>query len=144
MALPLFFPPVRYVKCIDASHAVSIELLCQMADTRCEAFGPWTQRPVVLRDAMNTSPSMEAEPGDWGTVQICAPYPKEKIRQARWALGALAFVLFDGVARATVAGKTWAKIERLRGRSKDARRPRNIAERQERFRSRARIRPVVP
>ena len=139
MTLPLFFPPVHYVKFIDQRHAVSIELLCRIADTHCEAFGRWTQRPIVLLDAIEATPSLEAEPGDWGPVQICAPYPEDKVRQARWALGALAFVLFDGVARATVAGKAWARVERPRGRSKNVRRPLSIAERQERFRSRASI-----
>ena len=107
-----------------------------MADTRCEGLGAWTQRPIVLCDAIETAPWLLAEPGDWGAVQIGAPHHANRVRQSRWALGALAYVLFDGVARATVNGKEWARIERPRGRQHEARRVLSNAERQARFRER--------
>lgn len=136
MALPLFFPTVRYVKVIDRSGALTLERLCEVAQTRCEALGAWTRRPIVLCDAKDRSPWLLAEPGDWGAVQIGAPYGGDPMRQARWALGALAYVLFDGVARATVNGKDWARIERPAGRTSELRRPQSNAERQRRFRAR--------
>ena len=107
-----------------------------MADTRCDALGAWTQRPIVLRDAIDTAPWLLAEPGDWGAVEIGAPHHANRVRQSRWALGALAYVLFDGIARATVNGKAWARIERPRGRQHEARRVQSNAERQAGFRAR--------
>lgn len=108
-----------------------------MANTQCEALGAWTQRPIVLSDSKDQPPWLWAEPGDWGAVHIGAPLMSNPVRQARWALGALAYVLFDGVARASVNAKEWARIERPRGRQQQARRAKTNAERQGRFRARA-------
>ena len=107
MPLPLFFPTVRYVPAIDRSQAITLEQLCERAAGRCEAFGRWVQRPVVLLRAHEQAPWLKAEPGDWGAVEIGVPNRGSAQREAQWALGALAFVLFDGVARATVQGKAW-------------------------------------
>ena len=137
MVLPLFFPPVRYVKTIDRRAAVTLERLCAMANSRCEALGAWTQRPIVLSDPKDGPPWLLAEPGDWGAVHVGAPLFGDPVRQARWALGALAYVLFDGVARASVNGKEWARIEQPRGRQHQARRAKTNAERQGHFRARA-------
>lgn len=138
MPLPLFFPTVRYVPAIDRSQAITLEQLCERAAGRCEAFGRWVQRPVVLLRAHEQAPWLKAEPGDWGAVEIGVPNRGSAQREAQWALGALAFVLFDGVARATVQGKAWARIEQPRGPAPKPRRAASNSERQRRFRSKQR------
>ena len=92
-------------------------------------MGAWTQRLVAVRDAGPVEPWIHAEPGEWNAVEIGVPPLKSGVARARWALGAMAFALFDGVARASIAGAPWAKIERPRGRSLGVRRPRSGAER---------------
>lgn len=144
MTLPLFFPPVKYVKFIERDKAIALDELCAQAGEVCQAFGPWTKRPIVLRPAApKQQPWILAEPGDWGAVEIGVPHGSD-VQCARWALGALAFVLFDGVARATVQGKNWAQIERPRGRDREPRRAMTNAERQRRFRARAKEHTAAP
>lgn len=135
MSLPLFFPNVKYVKSIDRSGAITLEQLCEKAQTRCQAIGRWTQRPVVISKASDSPPWVNAEPGDWATVEIGVPPLGNDVKEARWALGVLAFVIFDGVARASVHGQEWARIEKPRGPSPTGRALSN-AERQRKFRSR--------
>lgn len=106
MSLPVFFPAVRYVPKIEG-QTIPLHQLCTLAGESCEAIGAWTQRPIVLCD--NTTPALISEPGDWGAVKIVTPIGLSQQDQARWALGALAHVLFDGVARATVKGKKWSR-----------------------------------
>lgn len=135
MSLPAFFPNVQYVHAIPRDKAITLESLCDRAGARCEAFGRWTQRPVVLVKAETRKPWLKAEPGGWGAVEIGVPPLGSAIKEARWALGAMAYVLFDGVARATVLGKDWARVEKPKGRA-STRRPLTNAERQQRFRER--------
>jgi len=131
---------VKYIPRLSRQDAIALDDLCVRAQVRCEAVGAWTKRPVMLVDAGAQDPWIRAEPGDWGAVEIGVPPLGSEIRMARWALGALAFsALFDQVARATVAGKEWAKIERPRGPPPEARRPLTSAERQRRFRAGARV-----
>lgn len=129
MSLPLFFPAVRYVKSLVRTNATTLEDLCAKAGVDCKASGPWTQRLVMVHSAGERQPWVHAEPGDWNAVEIGAPVSKDEVALARWALGALAFMLFDGVARASIAGEPWARIERPRGRVPGPRRPRSVAER---------------
>ncbi|MFM9428120.1 hypothetical protein RCH10_004582 [Variovorax sp. GrIS 2.14] len=138
MALPLFFPALRYTPQIDCAHAVPLHELCNRAETRCEAFGAWTKRPIVVCDAGEQLPWIRAEPGDWAAVEVGVPHLRGSLRaQSRWALGALAFVLFDGVARASIVGKDWSRIEQPRGAAPGGRRPLSNAERQRKYRMRA-------
>ena len=140
MALPLRFPHVKYVPRLARDGATPLDELCNRAEARCEAVGAWTKRPVVIVEAGAAEPWIRAEPGDWGAVEIGVPPISNELRRARWVLGALAFsALFDQVARATVAGKEWARIEKPRGPSPKLRRPLSTTERQQRFRSRASI-----
>ena len=98
-------------------------------------MGAWTQRPVVLADG-GEAPWIKAEPGDWGLVEIGVPAKRASpMARAQWALGALAYVLFDGVARASISGAAWAKAEMPRGASPAAKRPLTNAERQRRLRA---------
>lgn len=111
MALPLFYPLVKYVKSLDRTGAVPIALPCEQAGTTCKAMGPWTQRLVIVRNAGSKAPWIHVEPGDWNAVEIGAPPMPDETARAQWALGAMAFAVFDGVARASIAGEHWAKIE---------------------------------
>ena len=137
MSLPIFFPAPIYVRQIRGrGRGRSIEQLCQLAGVQCRAIGNWVNRRVVIR-VMGDRISVAAEPGDWGTVAITIP---ESIvveqEQARFALGALAYSLFDGVARASVAGQAWSRAATPPGRRPGAARPKSNAERQLAFRRR--------
>lgn len=137
MSLPVFFPPVRYVPFISDTSWVTLEDLCQHAGERCEAVGAWTQRKIVIKQARDQPSWIKAEPGDWGAVEIGAPELASSKETARWALGALAFVLFDGVARATLLNKPWARIAEPRGRKPQIKRPMTSLERQRKMREKA-------
>ena len=135
MALPLFFPTIKYVKRLDRSSAMPLEALCALAGVPCHALGRWTQRPVILCDAApDGEPWIRAEPGDWNAVEVGLPPLPNNVARARWALGALAFAVFDGVARASVAGQPWARIAQPRGRAPGPRRALSDAERVARLR----------
>jgi hypothetical protein len=135
MALPLFFPQVKFVPAVSRAGALTLEALCMSAGTTCKALGRWTQRLVIVREAGNAPPWIHAEPGDWNAVEIGVPPLKDDKARARWALGAMAFALFDGVARASVASQPWARIERPRGRAPGTRRSMTGAERTRRSRA---------
>ena len=138
MPLPAFFPHPRYVPRLAGKGALPLEALCAQAGTGCAAIGPWTQRPIVLKDGGST-PWIAAEPGDWGVVHVGVPSSRTTGQaRAQWALGALAYVLFDGVARASIAGASWAKVERPPGAAPANRRARSVAERQRALRARVR------
>ncbi len=135
MGLPVFFPLPTYVPSIPrTSH--SIAQLCELAGVECQALGRWTERPVLLRRGKRGQiPRIIAEPDDFGAVAITVPENMGTPRdQARWALGALAYVLFDGVARASVAGTPWSRASLPVGRQPAAARARTNAERQRQFR----------
>ena len=135
MSLPVFFPAPVYVRKIRG-RARPLADLCRLAGVECRAFGNWVRRPVVIRSAGDCI-RVAAEPGDWGAVEITLPRLVQSEReQARLALGALAYSLFDGVARASVAGHEWSRAAMPRGRRPGTARPKSNAERQHAFRRR--------
>lgn len=142
MTLPLFFPRLVYkTKLLERSNPApvntySVATLCAHAGVACAASGAWIERPVRLILAGASQPGwIYAEPGSGGAVEIGVPANQTTVKaQARWALGALAYVLFDGVARASIAKQPWAKIERPRGKQPASYRPKTNAERQLAFR----------
>ena len=134
MSLPAFFPQPRYMPTLPRTGALPLATLCETAGVPCAAAGAWTQRRIVLANG-GAAPWIKAEPGDWGTVSIGVPASKTTpTARAQWALGALAYVMFDGVARASIAGAPWAKVERPTGPNPAAKRPQTNAERQRKFR----------
>ena len=136
MSLPVFYPPPIYVRRIRG-HVRTIEVLCRLAGVECRAYGNWIHRPVVIR-SVGECIRVSAEPGDWGAVEITLPEPvQSEQEQVRLALGALAYSLFDGVARASVAGHEWSRAALPRGRRPGAVRPKSNAERQRALRQRA-------
>ena len=135
MPLPVFFPPTRYVQTLPRTGALPLAQLCAQAGVACAALGGWTLRPIVLADGGQT-PWIKAEPGDWGVVEIGVPAKRATpAARAQWALGALAYVLFDGVARASIAGAEWARAEVPKGALPARQRPLSNAERQRRSRA---------
>jgi hypothetical protein len=120
---------------LDRNGALTLEALCSLAGVPCAAFGEWVLRPVVLRDG-GDAPWLTVEPGAWGVVHVGIPNARRTVEaRAQWALGALAYVLFDGVARASIAGAAWARVEQPRGAKRHGRRAMTSAERQRRFRA---------
>lgn len=136
--MPFQFPVPRYSAHLRLTKPQTLLGLCEQALVPCRASGEWTQRKVgvVCGDALQ----IEAEPGYLGAVRITVPSTEcDPVDRARLALGALAYGLFDGVARATVAGQSWAKPAKPAGRPKTGR-ALTTAERQRRFRERRRDR----
>ncbi len=137
MSLPVFFPAPVYVRHIRG-RSRTIAQLCRAAGVECRAYGNWVNRPVVIR-AAGESIRVVAEPGDWGMVEITVPASVQSEQErARLALGALAYSLFDGVARASVAGHEWSRAALPRGRQPGTARAKSNAERQKAFRDRMR------
>ena len=141
MSLPVFFPPVRFQRSIVES-GIPLSALCQLAGVHCKAIGRWVNREIVVRQA--NAPGEESivcEPGDWQKVLITTPVGVANDQaRARWALGALAFAIFDGVARASIAGQAWARAAMPRGPSTPQRVAMSNAQRQRRWRQRERMR----
>ena len=144
MSLPVFFPPVRFQRSIVES-GIPLSALCQLAGVPCKAVGRWVNREIVVRQA--NAPGDESiicEPGDWQKVLITTPVGVANGQaRARWALGALAFAIFDGVARASIAGQPWARAAMPRGPSTPQRVAMSNAQRQRRWRQRERVRSML-
>ena len=143
MSLPVFFPPVRFQRAIVES-GIPLSALCQLAGVHCKAIGRWVNREIVVRQANAPGDeSIVCEPGDWQKVLIATPVGVASDQaRARWALGALAFAVFDGVARASIAGQPWARAAMPRGPSTPQRVAMSNAQRQRRWRKRERMRAV--
>ena len=135
MALPVFFPSPVYVRRLHG-RSVSVEGLCRLAGVECRALGNWVKRPVVIRPGKDRI-VIRAEPGDWGTVEVTTPDNARTARdRARLALGALAYSLFDGVARASIAGRKWSRAALPPGRRPGPARAKSSAERQREYQAR--------
>lgn len=143
MSLPVFFPPVRFQRAIVES-GIPLSALCQLAGLHCKAIGRWVNREIVVRQAnASAEESIVCEPGDWQKVLIATPIGVANDQaRARWALGALAFAIFDGVARASIAGQPWARAAMPRGPSTPKRVAMSNAQRQRRWRQRERMRSM--
>jgi hypothetical protein len=103
-------------------------------------MGRWVNREIiVVRASEPGEESIVCEPGDWQKVLIATPANcAGEVASARWALGALAYAVFDGVARASIAGQAWARAAVPPGPSPASRAPMSNAQRQQRFRLRGR------
>lgn len=134
MTLPVFFPSPIYVPALETrASAVDLEELCNLAEVDCQGLGRWTKRPVVIRSGETLL--VRSEPRDYGAVEVTLPAAiAGKREQARWALGAMAYSVFDQVARASIAGKAWARAALPPGRRPGGARPKTASERQRAFR----------
>lgn len=137
--IPLFFPPVTYLKGLTAGSFLSLEQLCERAGVVCRASGAWTEREVQIVFAENFR--LFAEPGDWGRVRIEVPC-RGQLKQARLALAALAYSMQDLVAKQSVRGEAWLSLKPPRGRPKRGQ-ALTGKERQRKFRQRTRRERVL-
>ena len=114
MRLPLFFPNPTYVAKLPRRGALPLAEVCVLADVACRATGQWTERLVIMEsDDKVPHGAVWAEPSG-GTVRIMVPaaYSGSARARARYALGVLAYVLFDLVSRESIRGKDWTAIRR--------------------------------
>ena len=134
MALPVFFAVPTYVSTIRGK-TMPLARLCVEAGVECQGVGRWIERPVIVNQAVSGElPSIQSEPNDYGVVAITVPHDcASALLGARWALGAMAYVLFDRVARASIAGAPWARAAVPPGRHPGPRRALSNKERQRRF-----------
>jgi hypothetical protein len=134
MSLPLNFPIPEYVTQLHLSTSLPLAEFCAFAGVSCKGSGLWRQRKIQAIAC--TVAFIQAEPGGWGSVCVGVPWAHCQSPQsmARYTLGALAYGLFDVVARESVKGQVWTKIKALgRPRSGHAL---TSAERQKRYRQR--------
>lgn len=133
MSIPLFFPPVTYVRALELGSPMTLRELCKAAGTSCRASGAWTERQVeVVRGKTET---ITAEPGMGGRVRIVVGEKRQKER-ARFGLAAMAYALHDLVAKASISKAPWARIPEPRGRPKSGL-ALTSRERQRRFRAKS-------
>lgn len=141
MSLPVFFPQPIYRPSLPSDQDQALSDVCAQAGAPCRASGAWTRRPIrILRGPVFT---IEAEPGYQGRVQITVPASYSNQRAARLALGALAYALFDGVARASIKNEAWRRAAAPVGRPKSPT-ALNGAERQKRWRDQRRAQALGP
>lgn len=131
----LFFPPPQYVPTLQTKTSVTLKTLCDWADIPCRASGAWTERPISWD--RGHALAIVAEPGPIGAVHVVLPGQKDVSLQtvARELLVILAYGLFDGVARESVRGVSWARQLAPRGRPRQMR-AKSAAERQRAWRDR--------
>lgn len=138
--VPLFYPPVRYTPRLDNQDGVSLRVLCERAGVACRASGEWIERKVSWEPVSEEAPmTITAEPGYMGSVHVRLPMrqaqsvtPKTVARQL---LLAMAYGVFDGVARESVRGIDWSRQLAPVGRPRSIRRQ-SGAERQRAWRQR--------
>jgi len=138
--LPALLPQAQIVKRVSRrGRGLTVGALCREAGIECRVTGPGAGRKVYVR--RSSEPRVEREPGTLGTVAMSLNARDEKSR-AVLALGILAYVVFDYVARESVRGLPEMKTAPPRGRPP---KPRVLsgAERQRRWRS-AHPSPTLP
>lgn len=113
--LPLWFPDLHRVDHIGRAGAITVERLCEIAETPCVASGVGITRPVVLRAAAGKAAWICAERDDGVAVEIGTPHFGSVVDEARWALGCMAYSeLADPVASASCDSQAWASQSLLR------------------------------
>jgi hypothetical protein len=132
MSLPLNFPHPSYTMKLTLDSSFALDALCVLAGIACKGSGAWRQRPIEPVPA--AQPFIEAAPGGWGPVRVGVPprYAKTQRSVARYVLGAMAYGLFDPIARESIKGQPWTKIENL-GRPRSGK-ALSAARRQQRYR----------
>jgi len=109
-----FWPAPRYVEHIDLDGARTIEALCDEAGIACRVFGEWTQRLVTTRIAERPDDdAITVGVLDDNAAEIVVPprSTRDACTIARYALCALAYALFDLVARESVRDEPWTQME---------------------------------
>ena len=89
---------------------MTLAMLCDAAGVPCKATGRWIERlveVVVPTDVL--IPRIDAEPGSLGAVRITTPPSLNPLQAARYSLAAMAYGMFDLVARESIRGAAWAR-----------------------------------
>ena len=136
MSLPAFWPTPKYRPFVSPDGAIPLYDLCDRAGVPCKASGEWTRRAVVMVPSDDDDGSITVDVAH-GTVAIGVPmhWGGTDVQDARYALGALAYGLFDLVARESIKGQPWAQIRRPPGPRRTGTALTNT-ERQRRYRAR--------
>lgn len=136
--MPMFFPVPTYVSSIDSSRGICLKDLCEKAGVRCRASGQWVDRRIhVASVEEGAAPAIEAEPGSAGAVRITTPAGITQTQSLQYALAAMAYSLFDLVARESIKGVAWARPDLPVGRKRNGRAKSNAA-RQRKFQAKRR------
>ena len=133
MSTPLFFPIAAYVSRLSGSGYLSLRTWCEQAGIRCQATGPFAERPIRLRRGRVFSIVAEAAPSS--RVEIEIPRGPSAQAAARLLIAALAYSLMDVVARQSIRGVAWARLSPGAGRPRTGRAKTN-RERQRELRQR--------
>lgn len=129
--LPAFLPQAQIVKRVSRrGRRLTVGALCREAGIECRVTGPSAGRKIYVRQSSELC--VEREPGTLGAVAMSLDEQDEKAL-AVLALGILAYVVFDYVARESVRGLPEMKTAPPRGRPPKSR-VLNSAERQRRWR----------
>ena len=128
--LPVIMPEVKIVKRIPEGRKTTIMSLCEEAGIECRVTGPAAERVICLHHGQL---AVSREPGSLGSVSISLPNGSKKDRTIL-ALGILAYVVFDYVARERMRGRPEARLSLPPGRPRKAH-PFSGAERQRRWRN---------
>lgn len=131
----MYYPVPRYVVKIAGDDGITLRQLCTTSGVPCRASGDGTERQVEL--VLDSEPFIQAQPGGWGPVSIGVPsrFSRSPRAAARYALGAMAYGLFDGVARESIKNEPWSKVEVLGRRKSSGGRAMTPAERQRKQRA---------
>lgn len=129
--IPVFLPKVKIVTKVKMGRELTIEELCQLANVECKVTGPSVRRIVSIFDSDELI--IEREPGELGKVGIGLKTLAEKAEI--FALGVLAYAVFDYAARETMRGLPESQSVFPVGRPRKAH-VLSGAERQRRYRAR--------
>ncbi len=116
MSLPAFWPTPKYLPMVPADGAIPLHELCERAGVPCRASGEWIKRPIVIARSDDRDGAILVDVRH-GTVRVEVPssWGGTDALDARYALGVLAYGIFDLVARESIKGQPWARIRRPPG-----------------------------
>ncbi len=136
MSFPAFWPTPQYLPFVPSDGAIPIHELCERAGLPCKASGEWAKCLIIVVRCNDDDGHVVVDVTK-GLIRVEVPkrWGGTDALDARYALGALAYSLFNLVARESIKGQEWAKIARSPGprRSGAALTSR---ERQQRYRAR--------
>ena len=136
--MPMFFPVQTYVPSITAGQGMRLQELCEKLGVQCRASGHWIERRIHVTHAeQGVDPAIEAEPGSTGAVHITTPAGASQTQSLQYALAAMAYGLFDLVARESIKGAAWARPTLPAGRKRSGTAKSNAA-RQRKFQAKRR------
>lgn len=136
MSLPEYWPKPQYISLLPHGETITLRELCQRAQVACKATGRWTLRPVTVTCGATNQGAVLVNPNTTGVyIEVPEQWGGSPIKEARYALGVMAYGIFDLVAKESIKGTDWSKIAPLKGPKKSGLAMSN-RERQRKFRQR--------